>query len=207
MFRAKRKMIAPRRDNPRNLRRTFPLWSSLIGQEQFPLLSCFHFIFVHRDYQLQFQVIFNYLHLLRQSMASMAIPRKMTPTHPMANFSLNNGIMSDWSLFSQQHNFFDTNQKHNLSIQNIQILNLPAIQNPGVEEQDDTSLLCLSTCLKLFWEILSSKTLSPFWWFSYHEALHVHVRSWVRLTEHVSHFSDGKSWNTYFRLICVHDWC
>ena len=29
MFRAKRKMIAPRRDNPRNLRRTFPFWSSL----------------------------------------------------------------------------------------------------------------------------------------------------------------------------------
>ena len=101
MFRAKRKMIAPRRDNPRNLRRTFPLWSSLIGQEQLPLLSGFHLIFVHRDYQLQFQVIFNYLHLLRQSMASMAIPRKMTPTHPMANFSLNNGIMTDWSLFSQ----------------------------------------------------------------------------------------------------------
>ena len=116
IFRAKRKMIAPRRDNPRNLRRTFPFWSSLIGQEQLPLLSGFHLIFVHRDYQLQFQVIFNYLHLLRQSMASMAIPRKMTPTHPMANFSLNNGIMTDWSLFSQQNIFWRQTKKHNLSI-------------------------------------------------------------------------------------------
>ena len=95
-------------------------------------------------------------------MASMAIPRKMTPTHPMANFSLNNGIMSDWSLYNQQNIFLRQTKKHNLSIKNSQILNLPAIQNPGVEEQDDTSLLCLSTCLKLFWEILSSNTFDDF---------------------------------------------
>ena len=48
-------------------------------------------------------------------MASMAIPRKITPTHPMANFSLNNEIISDWSLFRQQNIFSETNQKTQLA--------------------------------------------------------------------------------------------